>query len=332
MLRDASKPFKVYRFLTLAALSGLLLPSCSPAPPPSAAAGGSETAVADEVATIPMGPSVDRPSWDDEDWRRFRAALEVGWSEGLDTLPMGEAVARMGLHFVGTPYEPQTLEVPGPERVVVNLRALDCVTFVESVLALTTLVRTHDATLLTNRAQAELTFEQQLAGLRYRDGEPQGYASRLHYFSEWLSRNTERGHLRLVTRELGGVEDPEPIYFMSSHPDAYRQLADAESLAAIRDVERSLNTTAARHWIPEGAIAEVSNGIETGDVIAATSTVPGLDVAHTGLAIRIEGRLHLLHAPLVGDSVEVSQAPLAERIQRIAGQDGIMVARPLDPS
>jgi hypothetical protein len=37
-----------------------------------------------------------------------------------------------------------------------------------------------------------------------------------------------------------------------------------------------------------------------------------------------------MHAPLVGDSVQISEIPLAERIQGISGQDGIMVARPLE--
>ena len=67
-------------------------------------------------------------------------------------------------------------------------------------------------------------------------------------------------------------------------------------------------------------------------MIAATSTVAGLDVAHTGIAIRIDGRLHLMHAPLVGKSVEISEKPLAERIIGIRGQDGIFVARPLPVS
>jgi hypothetical protein len=73
----------------------------------------------------------------------------------------------------------------------------------------------------------------------------------------------------------------------------------------------------------------VAEGIRDGDIIAATSTVAGLDVAHTGLALWVDGALHLLHAPLVGDSVEISQLPLAERILELSGQDGIMVARPV---
>ena len=72
----------------------------------------------------------------------------------------------------------------------------------------------------------------------------------------------------------------------------------------------------------------MADSIHDGDLIAATSTVAGLDVAHTGFALWQGGRLHLLHAPLVGKSVEISELPLAERIQRIKTQDGIMVARP----
>ncbi len=65
-------------------------------------------------------------------------------------------------------------------------------------------------------------------------------------------------------------------------------------------------------------------------IIAATSTVDGLDVAHTGLAYWQDSQLHLLHAPLAGGVVEVSRLPLAERILRFGGQDGIRVTRPLE--
>jgi hypothetical protein len=97
----------------------------------------------------------------------------------------------------------------------------------------------------------------------------------------------------------------------------------------VREAEARLSA-AGRAYVPEERIAEVAERIRDGDIIAATSTVAGLDVAHTGLALRIDGRLHLLHAPLVGDSVEISEVPLAERILDISGQDGIMVARPVE--
>ncbi len=104
---------------------------------------------------------------------------------------------------------------------------------------------------------------------------------------------------------------------------------DAANLARVREAEIAL-TAAGRTYVPEARIPQAAPRIQDGDIIAATSTVAGLDVAHTGLALWVEGALHLLHAPLVGDSVEVSTVPLAERIQSITGQDGILVARPID--
>ena len=133
-----------------------------------------------------------------------------------------------------------------------------------------------------------------------------------------------------ISRDLGGVADPSPIDFMSAHPDAYRQLADPDVLVEVARMEARLGQVE-RHYVPAEAIDASSGGIRDGDIIAATSTVAGLDVAHTGIALWQDGVLKLLHAPLVGSHVQVSEESLAERIGRIGGQDGIMVARPLAP-
>ena len=272
--------------------------------------------------------SIPGTPWTHQDWEIFSATIRTAEAAGLDTLPLGEAVGAMGRLFLGSPYVPRTLEVPGPERLVVNLRGLDCVTFVENVLALTRFSRVHGAAALQDPERARGLYEDDLAALRYRDGEPAGYASRLHYFSDWLASNAERGRVSIETPALGGTPDPEPIDFMSTHAEAYDQLSDPEAVEAIRRVESELNARGPRNVLGEGRIATAAAGIRTGDVIAATSTVEGLDVAHTGLAVRIDGRLHLLHAPLVGSTVVLSERPLAERILAIGSQDGIMVARP----
>ena len=264
------------------------------------------------------------------DWKLFREKVTWAWDAGVDTLPMGDAVARIGESFLGTPYEPHTLELPGPERLVINFEALDCVTFVENVLALTRFVKRFSPEVLEDPGYRDL-YATILTGIRYREGRVEGYASRLHYFSEWMARNEARGLLRDLTGELGGIPDAEGVDFMSTHPGAYAALRDdSAAVEEIRAVERRLSEEG-RLVIPEDRIAGVSERIRDGDVIAATSTVPGLDVAHTGIALWRDGALHLLHAPLVGKDVQISASPLAERILRIDSQDGIMVARPLAP-
>lgn len=324
-----------------AVLLVLLAPgACGPGPDQADASEG-EGAAADapvtearadvtEAATAVIAAAHDTipgTAWTREDWRIFEEKVRWAAAEGLDTLPAGEAIARLGVTFVGTTYTPGTLEAPGPEHLVVNLRELDCVTFIETVVALTRFVRHHGVTGLEDAAAARDAYEGYLRQLRYRNGELDGYASRLHYFSDWLTHHENRGFLALIAEQLGGVPDPEPVDFMSTHPDAYRQLADPEVLDQIRRMEARLSAAGPRTYLPQAAIGDAASGIRDGDIIAATSTVAGLDIAHTGLALWVDGRLHLLHAPLVGRSVEISEVPLAQRIAGIGGQDGIMVGR-----
>ena len=247
----------------------------------------------------------------------------MAWAreQRLDTLGIGAMMTQLGRRFVGAPYTPGTLDPPGDEKLIVNLREYDCVTYVESVLAMARVIRSGTPTFPA--------FTQELRRIRYRSGEMDGYMSRLHYFSEWIHDNASKRIVRDVTTELGGVTDPGPINFMSSNADLYSHLKGQPArIQAIRAIEQRL-TARPRAYIPEARIADVAERIRDGDILAATSNRDGLDVAHTGLALWIDGRLHMMHAPLVGKAVEISSRPLAARIVRIEGQDGIMVARPL---
>ena len=267
--------------------------------------------------------------WLDEDWQIFEAKVQWALEAGTDTLPVGAAMAEIGRSFVGTAYVPRTLEVEGPERVVVNFRGLDCVTFVENVFALSRFVRSGAGRSLTDRPAAEAHYQKLLEEIRYRDGQLDGYQSRLHYFSDWIANNASRMLIRDLGADLEGIHNLDRIDFMTTHVDSYSQLANFENLEALRETEARLSA-AGRLFVPEARIPAVADHLEDGDIIAATSVVEGLDVAHTGLALWVEGTLRLMHAPLVGDSVQISEVSLAERIQRSEGQDGIIVARPLD--
>jgi hypothetical protein len=278
----------------------------------------------------PSGAPGGEVTWADSDWAVFEATVRSAVAAGADTLPMGDAMVRVGMELVGTRYEPGTLEVEGPERLVVDLGGLDCVTFVENAYAIAAAVKAGVADRLDERATIEGEYERMLRALRYRGDVIDGYSSRLHYFTEWILDGEGKELVEDVTDDLGGVVDHERVDFMSTHPGAYRQLADPGNLETIRRIEEILSERG-RYYVPQDRIDEVAHRIRDGDIIAATSTVAGLDVAHTGLAVWADGTLKLLHAPLVGDSVHVSERSLADRIRSIEGQDGIIVARPLEP-
>ena len=280
-------------------------------------------------------PPIDQSSGSlhetERDWAIARGTIAWAQDLGLGSFPIGEVVAILGSTFIGTPYAPGTLELTGPERLVVNLRAFDCVTLVEHVLVLAHLTVTEEDRFVEDEEMFRGRYRHELTRLRYRGGILSDYSSRLHYFSEWIADADTKGIARALTQELGGVQDSRPIDFMSQNPESYRQLGEDPSLLeSIREMEGGL-TESPRFYIPQDQIADTEQSIQDGDVIAAVSTLDGLDIAHTGIALWRGDRLHLLHAPLVGDSVEVSVEPLAERIQGFSSQMGIMVSRPLQP-
>ena len=277
------------------------------------------------VATT--GDTIPGTTWTREDWRIFDKTIRWAHGQRLDTIPVGRRIALIGQHFVGTTYTPGTLEGPATERLVINFRAFDCVTFVENALALADFVGARGDRLLAQPRKARATYEAGLRRLRYRGGVLDGYPSRLHYFSEWLADHAAAGFLELVTADVGAVPDNRPINFMTLHAAAYRQLADSASLEAIRAVEARLNAGPARFYIPKEQVLAAEPAIHDGDVLAMTSALPGLDVAHTGLAVIVDGRPHLLNAPLVGKNVELSPLPLAEHLAARSKQTGVMIGR-----
>lgn len=63
-----------------------------------------------------------------------------------------------------------------------------------------------------------------------------------------------------------------------------------------------------------------------GDIIAITTNLPGLDVAHVGIAEYINGKLHLLHASSTLGKVVVSEEPLSQMLRNNKSWSGIRVS------
>jgi len=229
-------------------------------------------------------------------------------------------IEAIGKLFLDTPYVAKTLEIGTKESLVINLRGLDCTTFIENVLAF------HK---LRKGTKNDLdTYIEALKGIRYRDGVLNGYPSRLHYFSDWIMNNEKKGIVRDITSELGGEELDKEINFMSTHRDAYPFLSNDQNYKAIAVYEKELNQKQLC-YLPKDRILEVEKYIQSGDIIALTTTIKGLDITHTGIAILQEdNRIYLLHASTIG-KVVISKLPLTEYLKKIKNNSGIMIARPL---
>ena len=82
------------------------------------------------------------------------------------------------------------------------------------------------------------------------------------------------------------------------------------------------------HWLPKSELPE--NGLSwimDGDIIAITTKLPGLDIAHVGIAQYIKGKLHLLHASSTLGKVVISDDPLNHMLNNNKSWTGIRVVR-----
>jgi hypothetical protein len=284
------------------------------------------------VLPAPLGACSRREYPRDPDHERLIDWTAVLRAEGLSRpmSPLGPGVTRVGELAAGTPYEPSTLEAylragGKPERtepLTLSLTRFDCVTLVESCLAVARVAGDEGM-------PSWERFGREIERMRYRHGERRGYASRLHYFSEWITDSERRGLLQDRGAELGGMEDARPLRFMTEHRGSYPALADDGVFREVEATERRLDGHP-RRVIPTKRIPEVVDRIDTGDVLAFATEIPGLDVTHAALAYRgADGVLRVLHAPLSGGVVEVARATLPEYVAAIRRATGILVARPL---
>ena len=199
------------------------------------------------------------------------------------------------LHFaklmMGVPYVAGTLDGNEEERLVVRTNALDCTTFVETVLAFC---------IADKRGERDFKgFKKALTDVRYRDGILNGYTSRLHYFSDWIRNNEQMGFVKECTSESACAQPKELwLDFMTTHVDSYLPMKkDSELVKEMAAHEKNWQGTIVR-YIPKDKLnlSPEELKIKDGDILTITTNIKGLDVVHVGFAFWKADKLHLLHA------------------------------------
>ncbi|MEM8486052.1 MAG: N-acetylmuramoyl-L-alanine amidase-like domain-containing protein [Bacteroidota bacterium] len=251
---------------------------------------------------------------------QFDALMAEARAKAWHTRDLGGIMMQVGVWFEGQPYVAGSLDESAYEQLVIKLDGFDCVTFVESVLALSRTIK--------SQAYNYAGFVDHMQAQRYRDGKLDGYCSRLHYFSEWILDNERRGRVQNITAEIGGVLLDKELDFMSGHRDSYAPLKDDSLYAGIVAMEANLKDLQMYH-IPQAAIASAYPSLLGGDIVALATDIGGLDVTHTGLVFKHEnGQVGLLHASTTR-GVVVSP-DLQAYVENNRRQIGIVVARPQD--
>lgn len=194
--------------------------------------------------------------------------------------------------FLGCPYVANSLGGGPdlPEALVVKLDGFDCVTYMETVLALAL-------------SESIEQFKENLLRIRYHNSEVDWH-TRNHYTSDWWRNNEKLGLIENLTR---GVEAVEKI----------RELNVVKGLPARKVAFRVF---------PKKNFKRLKKRLETGDFVCFGSTKANLDVFHTGILIRQSDKILLRHASRTASEV-IDQA--FEDFLQNNRMSGFVVLRPI---
>lgn len=272
-----------------------------------------------------------------------QASNENNWAN----LPAGERLCRLANYLAGLsiPYKGGSLDADsGPEKCLVSLNSFDCVTFVETCLALSSMLSQTNLGKTNSNWNNFDDLRKEITALRYRNGIVDGYESRLHYSSEWLYQNCRNGRLSLI-RELPGLNFltfAKKLDFMTSHPSYYKHIAKVgspqfERIARIEnEISKNVLASGFLKYLPSDKLPllekmPADNGLQSGDLVFVTTSMPGLDILHLGIISREDDGLHFINASSAKgvNKVVKEKAPLAAALNWSKSISGAIFARPL---
>jgi hypothetical protein len=192
-----------------------------------------------------------------------RRRVEQLLSEAKNDHSAGDRIYVLSRHFLGHPYKPNPLigTVDSPEVFTASLDGFDCVTYIETILALA-------------RASSVDDFIEWLRKIRYERGRIQ-WERRNHYMTLWIRNNIREGILRPVSMPAAATISKE------------RVLNVVPGLSAQRTHVKC---------VPKQAVPRLAGYLQSGDLIFFVSTRKSLDVFHAGIIVRDGKSMSMRHA------------------------------------
>ena len=205
----------------------------------------------------------------------------------------GSRIEFLSRLFLGRPYKINPLigSASTPEVFTASLDDFDCVTYIETVLAL-------------SRASSADSFIQSLRRIRYDNGRIE-WNRRNHYMSRWIRNNARSGAVRPISSKVSPVVKERTL-----------------------DVVPGLPPVRARFkCVPKSFIRRMAADVKTGDLIFFASTRPHLDIFHCGILVRDGDRLRMRHASRSRNGVVEQDLDEFLKNNRMAG---VIVVRPVE--
>jgi hypothetical protein len=211
----------------------------------------------------------------------------------------GLRVDYLSRQFLGTPYQESTLigDFNTPEVFVVNLKTVDCFTFLDYIESMRLSSSFHE-------------FKENLKKVRYKKGEV-SFENRNHFFTDWREFNSDL--IEDVTGMIGGNKTIEARKMLNVKDDR------TYFLPGIQPKERVIQ------YIPVNAIDNlIISKLKTGDYIGIYSEKQGLDVSHIGIFIKQKNNIYFRHASSLKEYRKVVDQDFRDYI---AEKPGMLVFR-----
>jgi len=195
-------------------------------------------------------------------------------------------------HFLGHPYQPNPLigSADTAEVFTASFDGFDCVTYIETVVAL-------------SRASNVDDFTEWLRKIRYERGRIQ-WERRNHYMTQWIRNNLRDGIVKPVS--------------MPAVPTLSRE--------RILNVVPGLSPQRMRmKCVPKLAVPRLERYLRSGDLIFFASTRKNLDMFHAGIIVRDGEKILMRHASRSQGGVVEQELSEFLKANRMAG---VIVVRP----
>ena len=221
-----------------------------------------------------------------------RRRVEQLLSKSKSYRSAGDRIEVLSRFFLGRPYtiNPLIGSAEKPEVFVTSLDGFDCVTYVETILAL-------------SRASTVDDFVERLRKIRYERGQIQ-WERRNHYMTGWIRNNARSGSVRrLSPRDTAMVVKERVLNIVPGFPPVKTRF----------------------EAVPKSEMRKLAPQLQTGDVIFFGSTRAHNDVFHIGFIIRDGNRLRLRHASRSKGAVVEQELDEFLKANRMSG---VIIARP----
>lgn len=278
----------------------------------------------------------DKPDYEIDDVYGDSTAI-CGWLKDAEGVADKDLVLFFFKKMQGRPYVAHTLENNKREKLVINVRDLDCTTSTENIMALSIC-----------RKANRLTFKDfcdVLMNIRYE--KPYGgedheqrvaYSHRNHYFTGWANSNIAQGYFEEITSPAKIFSGTQRVFvdYMTAHPQYYKMLNETPTTAdSIKAMEKKLSDP--KHntykFIPKENLKntnteEFRQCIHEGDIVVILTNKAGLDTQHITMAHwGDDNQLHIMHASSLRKKVVFEPLTLYQYLMNQKSATGVRILR-----